>query len=99
MAYDYDSYGRRDSAGYFDNANQPVPEYTKNYSTEPRTRESTTSGRKRSSPPLSDKMASATDRDDLSAHAGVSEELIAAITEKVKREGMLKSAIAASLVV
>ena len=100
MAYDYDAYGRRDP-GYFDEPNQPDPEYTNYYSTEPRDnsrRKDSPSSRKRSSPPANVKMASATDRDELPAHAGVSEELLAAITEKIKREGMSIYCTAASLV-
>jgi hypothetical protein len=85
----YDAYGRREP-GYFD-SNQSVPQYTSSYSAEPRDSPSfrgteSSAARKRSSP-INDKMASGPDRDELAGHA-VSPELIAAITEKVKREGM-----------
>jgi hypothetical protein len=84
----YDAYGRREP-GYFD-SNQSVPQYTSSYSAEPRDSPSfrgteSSAARKRSSP-INDKMASGADRDELAGHA-VSPELIAAITEKVKREG------------
>ena len=85
----YDAYGRREP-GYFD-SNQSVPQYTSSYSAEPRDSPSfrgteSSAARKRSSP-INDKMASGADRDELAGHA-VSPELIAAITERVKRERM-----------
>lgn len=88
----YDADGRREP-GYFD-SNQSVPQYTSSYSAEPRDSPSfrgteSSTARKRSSPPINDKMASGADRDELAGHA-VSPELIAAITEKVKRERMCR---------
>jgi hypothetical protein len=87
----YDAYGE---PSYFE-SNQPVPEYTNYYSTEPRDNPSLRrTESKHSSQPINDKMASAADRDELmEGHAGVSPELIALLTEKVKRESMLPAAM------
>jgi hypothetical protein len=63
-----------------------VPEYTNSDSSEPRVGRASPT-RKLSSPPINDKMASGADRDELEGHPGVSPELIAAITERVKKEG------------
>jgi len=58
------------------------------YSAEPRDYHSSLSShpRQRSSPPINERMASAADRADPAGHDGVSPELIAAITDKVKKE-------------
>ena len=78
------AHGRREPRpDYFES----VPEYTNYDSSEPRVRGASPI-RKLSSPPISDKMASGADRDELEGHPGVSPELIAAITERVKKEGM-----------
>lgn len=81
------AYGRREEpdADYF-----PLPENRN--STEPR-RAAESPTRKRSSP-INDRMASAADRDSLKGHPGVSPELIAEITERVKKEGSLADAAA-----
>jgi hypothetical protein len=77
------THGRREPRpDYF----EPVPEYTNNDSSEPRVRGASPI-RKNSSPPISDKMASGANRDELEAYPGVSPDLIAAITEKVTKEG------------
>jgi hypothetical protein len=77
------THGRREPRpDYF----EPVPEYTNYDSTEPRVRRASPI-RKLSSPPISDKMASGAERDELEAYPGVSPDLIAAITERVKKEG------------
>jgi hypothetical protein len=78
----YDAYGE---PGYFE-SNHFVPEYTKYSTTEPRDNPSLRRAESKRTSPINDKMTSGADRDDLISHAGVSEELIAAITEKVKRE-------------
>jgi hypothetical protein len=91
-----DAYGRPliGEPGYFD-PNYAMPEYTKaRYSPEPREnpslrRRESSNARQRSSPPLAGKMPSAPDRVDSISHDAVSPELIAAITEKVKRERRL----------
>jgi hypothetical protein len=88
----YDAYGE---PGYFE-SNHFVPEYTKYTTTEPRDNPSLRRAESKRTSPINDKMTSGANRDDLISHAGVSEELIAAITEKVKKEGMLPAA--ASLV-
>jgi hypothetical protein len=91
-----DAYGRplTGEPGYFD-PNYSMPEYTKaRYSPEPRDnpslrRRESSNARQRSSPPLAGKMPSAPDRVDSISPDAVSPELIAAITEKVKRERRL----------
>jgi hypothetical protein len=92
------THSRREEPGldYF----EPVPEYTNYTSTEPRDgpslrRAPESPTRKRSSPPINDKQASAAGRDELK---GVSKELLEEITERVtervKREGSSKDAAA-----
>jgi hypothetical protein len=71
---------------------ESVPEYANRDSSEPRDSPSNLRRaspiRKRSLPPINDEMASAADRDELKAHPGVTPELIAEITERVKKEGI-----------
>jgi hypothetical protein len=74
------AHGRREP-DYFES----VPEDTNNDSSEPRRRASPM--RKLSSPPIDDKMASGADHHELKGHLGVSPELIAEITERVRKEG------------
>jgi hypothetical protein len=77
------THGRREPRpDYF----EPVPEYTNYDSSEPRVR-GASPVRKLSSPPISDKMASGADREELEGYPGVSPDLIAAITERVTKEG------------
>ncbi|KAE9375394.1 hypothetical protein N431DRAFT_555828 [Stipitochalara longipes BDJ] len=78
------TYGRREP-DYFES----IPEYANRDSPEPREHPSlrrASPTQKRSSPPINDEMASAADRDELRAHPGVTPELIAEITERVKKE-------------
>ncbi len=77
------THGRREPRpDYF----EPVPEYTNKDSPEPRVG-GASPVRKPSSPPISDKMVSGADRGELEGYPGVSPDLIAAITEKVTKEG------------
>jgi hypothetical protein len=75
------AHGRREP-DYFES----VPEYANYNSSEPRVSR-TPPTRKLSSPPINEKMAAGADRDELKGHPGVSPELIAEITERVKKEG------------
>jgi hypothetical protein len=83
------AHGRNPEPGYF----QSIPEDTnRDSSAEPR-RDNPSERRasptqKRSSPPINNEMASSVDRDELKLHPVVSPELIAEITERVKKEGM-----------
>jgi hypothetical protein len=89
----YDAYGRpRGSAepGFFENKDA-VPDYTSNYSPEPRDnpsmhRNESTTTRNRVSPSRTDRMTTSSRPIEPASHDGVSPELVAAITEKVKQE-------------
>ena len=75
----------RREPGYFES----IPEYANRDFSEPREHPSLrrASPTQKRSPPINDGMASAADRDELRAHPGVTPELIAEITERVKKEG------------
>ena len=92
----YDAYGRpqRDNGepGYFDSNDSKVPDYSNQYPAEPRDNPSlrrrvSSNARQRTSPPIDEKMVPVPDRAEPSTFDGVSAELIAAITEKIKNEG------------
>lgn len=89
MAYDASGSGRyarrgTGQAGYFDESE--IPEYLGQYGGEPRDKPSirrrTSSSARQRTPPVSDRMTA-----EPSNYDGVSPDLIAAITEKVKKEG------------
>tara|TARA_R110002060_G_scaffold6681_4_gene10131 strand:+ start:790 stop:1185 length:396 start_codon:yes stop_codon:yes gene_type:complete len=83
-ATDYTNHSTSSSQNYY-GSSEPRDSYHHIHHREP------TNPRRRESPPVASKMASAADRGDQlpTGPDGVSPELIAAITEKVKREGML----------
>jgi len=68
-----------------------IPEYANRDSSEPRAhpsiRRASPTQKRSSPPPINDRMASAADRDELRAYPRVTPELIAEITERVKKEG------------
>jgi hypothetical protein len=90
MAYD-SSYGRLqrggNGEGYFDDS----PDYSTQRSAEPRdsssARERSTSNARQRSFPINDNMTSSPERAEPAGFDSVSPELIAEITERVKREG------------
>ncbi|KAN0113022.1 hypothetical protein V8E51_005973 [Hyaloscypha variabilis] len=67
-----------------------IPEYANRDSSEPRAhpsiRRASPTQKRSSPPPINDRMASAADRDELRAYPRVTPELIAEITERVKKE-------------
>jgi hypothetical protein len=88
----YDSYGRPSrEPGYFDDDKQTA-DYSTQRSAEPRdssyARERSASNARQRSFPINDKMTSSPERAESTGFDTVSPELIAEITERVKREGM-----------
>ena len=92
----FDAYGRPlrgvgGEPGYFE-PEDSMPDYTKQYATEPRDnnpssrQRDSSNPRKRSSPPLNNKVTSSTGGEESLGPDGVSPELIATITEKIKKE-------------
>jgi hypothetical protein len=92
----YDAYGRpqrgNGESGYFD-PSDPTPEYLRHYPIDPRDNlpsprhGESSNPRQRFSPPINDRMTSASERPEPAGHESVSPEVIAAITERIKREG------------
>jgi len=90
----YDAYGRPqrgtgEPGGYFE-FNHAASDYTPNINPNSRgdeLRRTESNARKRTSPPINERSTFAADRVEPAGNDGVSPELIAAITEKVKREG------------
>jgi hypothetical protein len=91
----YDSYGRLrgngEQPGYFE-PGDTTPDYTRHYPSDnyhpPSSRFDSTSHQRHHSPSING-MTSASERSDSTGHEGVSPEVIAAITEKVKKECMI----------
>src|SRR5579859_3335832 len=89
----FDTYGRPTQRGngepsYFEPSDAASDYMSHHYSTEPRDYHPSMSSRPRqpTSLPINDRMTSAADRSDPAGQDGVSPELIAAITDKVKKE-------------
>jgi len=83
----YDAYGRPlHEPDYFNTQNNSSPVYSRQFTTEPRNSYSSSQQRNSSTGPQANKM-SVSDRPDTNSH-DVSPELIAAITERVKKERM-----------
>ncbi len=92
----YDAYGRpqrgNGDPGYFE-PDHAVPEYTNYYSSEPRDenpayrrREAASNMQRRFTPPPSDNTTTISDRTEPVSYEDVSPDLIATITERVKKE-------------
>lgn len=83
----YDTYGRPlQETAYFEAQNTSVPDYSRQYTAEPRNTNSSAQKRTSSTAQQTSKM-SVPERTESTSH-DVSPELIAAITERVKKECM-----------
>ena len=90
----YDAYGRPlQETVYLEPLNNSNPDYSRQYTTEPRNTYSSAQQRTSSTAQQANKM-SVPERTESSSH-DVSPELIAAITERVKKERMLMPRILA----